>query len=145
MEAVMEGVPQAFFIRTVPQTQRQHGKSNKITLPLHSTTSAWRQIRSTSFGQKPSPCQSETGSTGRKTKILFRKLRKINSRCEYFVRCAWFQDSFLPNPISVWFSLISNGKPRGKATNKFRNKGNVEERCNSTGEIRTWEISEQFS
>ena len=40
MEAVLEGVPQAFFIRTVPQTQRQHGKSNKITLPLHSTTSA---------------------------------------------------------------------------------------------------------
>ena len=25
-----------------------------------------------------------------------------------------------------------------KDTNKFKNKGNVEERCNSTGEIRAW-------
>ena len=41
-------------------------------------------------------------------------------------------------------SPISNSEPRGKVTNKFRNKGNVEERCNSTGEIRTWGISEQF-
>ena len=32
--------PQAFFVRTMPQTQRQHGKSNKNTLPQHSTTSA---------------------------------------------------------------------------------------------------------
>ena len=49
---------------------------------------------------------------------------KINSRFEYFVRCAEFQNSFLPN--------------------KFKNKGNFEDRCNSTGEIRTWGISEQF-
>ena len=98
----------------------------------------------TSFGQKFFLCQSKTGSTGRKTKILFRKLGKINSRCEYFVHCAGFQNSFLPNPISVWSSPIIKGEPRGKVTNKFRNKGNVEERCNSTGEIRTWGISEQF-
>ena len=58
--------------------------------------------------------------------------------------CTEFQNSFLPNPISVWSSPISKGEPRGKVTNKFRNKGNVEERCNSTGEIRTWGISEQF-
>ena len=30
--------PQAFFVRSMPQTQRQHGKSDKITLPQHSTT-----------------------------------------------------------------------------------------------------------
>ena len=136
--------PQAFFVRTMPQTQRQHGKSNKITLPQHSTTSGCRQVKSSSFGQKPFPYQRETSSSGRKTKILFRKLGKINSRCEYFVHCAGFQNSFLPNPISVWSSPISKGEPRGKVTNKFRNKGNVEERCNSTGEIRTWGISEQF-
>ena len=53
---------QAFFVRTMPQTQSQHGKSNKITLPQHSTTSACRQVKSTSFGQKPFPCLSETGS-----------------------------------------------------------------------------------
>ena len=135
--------PQAFFVRAMPQKQRQHGKSNKITLPQHSTTSGCRQVKSTSFGQKPSPCQSETGSTGRKIKILFRKLGKINSRCEFFVHCAGFQNSFFPNPISVWSSSISKSEPREKVTNKFRNKGNVEERCNSTGEIRTWEISEQ--
>ena len=128
----------------MPQTQRQHGKSNKITLPQHSTTSGCRQVKSTSFGQKSFPCQSETGSTGRKTKTLFRKLGKINSRCDYFVHCAGFQNSFLPNPILVWSSPISKGEPRGKVTNKFRNKGNVEERCNSTGEIRTWGISKQF-
>ena len=29
----------AFFIRTMTQTQWQHGKSNKITLPQYSTTS----------------------------------------------------------------------------------------------------------
>ena len=58
--------------------------------------------------------------------------------------CAGFQNSFLPNPISVWFSPISKGEPRGKVINKFRNKGNVEERCNSTGEIRNWGIFEQF-
>ena len=34
--------PQAFFIRAMPQTQRQHGKSNKITLPQHSSTSGCR-------------------------------------------------------------------------------------------------------
>ena len=67
-----------------------------------------------------------------------------NSKWEYFDHCAGFQNSFLSNPISVWSSPISKGEPRGKVTNKFRNKGNVEERCNSTGEIRTWGISEQF-
>ena len=74
--------PQAFFVRTMPQTRRQHGKSNKITLPQHSTTSGCRQVKSTSFAQKHFPCQSKTGFTGRKTKILFRKLGKIDSRCE---------------------------------------------------------------
>ena len=69
---------------------------------------------------------------------------KINSRCEYFVYCAGFQNCFLANPISVWSSPISKGEPRGKVKNKFRNKENVEERYNSTGEIKTWEISEQF-
>ena len=57
--------PQAFFVRTMPQTQRQHGKSNKITLPQHSTTSGCRQIKTASVRQKPFPCQSETGSLGR--------------------------------------------------------------------------------
>ena len=59
------------------------------------------------------------GSTGRKTNILSRKLGKINSRCEYFVHCPGFQNSFLPNHISVWFSPISKGEPKGKVTNKF--------------------------
>ena len=59
--------PQAFFVRTMPQTQRQHGKSNKITLPQHSTTSGCRQIKTASVRQKPFPCQSETGSLGRLT------------------------------------------------------------------------------
>ena len=122
--------PQAFFVRTMPQTQRQHGKSNKITLPQHSRTSGCRQVKSSSFGQKPFPCQRETGSSGRNTKILFRKLGKINSRYEYFVHCTGFQNSFLLNPILVSSSPISKGEPRGKVTNKFRNKGNVEERCN---------------
>ena len=118
--------------------------SNKIILPQHSTIFGCRQVKSTFFGQKPLPCQSETGCTGRKTKTVFKKLGKINSRCEYFVHFAGFQNSFLPNPISVWSFPVSKGKPRGKVTNKFRNKGNVEERCNSTDEIRTWGISEQF-
>ena len=48
-----------------------------------------------------------------------------------------FQNSFLLNPISVWSSPINKSEPRGKITNKFRNKENVEQRCNSTGEIRT--------
>ena len=61
----------------------------------------------------------------------FRKLGKINSRCEYFFHCAGFQNSFLSNPISVWSSPISKGEPKGKVTNKFRNKGNVEERAKS--------------
>ena len=125
----------------MPQTQRQHDKSNKITLPQHSTNSGCRQAKSRSFGQKPFPCQNETGSTERKTKILFRKLGKNNSRCEYFVHCAGFQNSFLTNSISVWFSSISKGEPRGKA-NKFESRKNVKERCNSTCEIRTWAISE---
>ena len=34
------------------QIQRQHGKSNKITLPQHCTTSACRQVKSTFFCQK---------------------------------------------------------------------------------------------
>ena len=72
--------PQAFFVRTMPQTQRQHGKSNKITLPQHSTTSGCRQVKSSSFGQKPFPYQRETSSSGRKTNILFKKLGKINSK-----------------------------------------------------------------
>ena len=135
--------PQAFFVRTMPQTEKQHGKSNKIILPQHSASSGCRQVKSSSFGQKSFPCQSETGSSGRKTKILFRKLGKINSRCEYFVHYSGFQNSFLPNPISVWSSPISKGEPRRKVTNKFKNKGNVEEKGNSTGEIRTWGISEQ--
>ena len=91
--------PQAFFVRTMPQTQRQHGKSNKITLPQHSRTSGCRQVKSSSFGQKPFPCQRETGSSGRKTKILFRKLRKINSRCEYFVIVQGFKIPFSKTPF----------------------------------------------
>ena len=127
----------------MPQTEKQHGESNKIILPQHFASSGCRQVKSSSFGQKPFPCQSETGSSGRKTKILFRKLGKINSRCEYFVHYSGFQNSFLRNPISVWSSPISKGEPRRKVTNKFKNKGNVEEKGNSTGEIRTWGISEQ--
>ena len=91
---------------------------------------------STSFGQKSFPVQSEKNSTSRKTKLLFRKLGKINSRCEYFVHCARFQNLFLSNPISLWYSPISKGEPRGKITNKFRNKGNDDEKCILTGEIR---------
>ena len=137
---------QAFFVRTMPQIQRQHGMSKKYTFPQHSATSGsgCRQVKSTSFAQKAFACQSETSSTGRKTKILFRKLKKINSRFEYFVHCAGFQNSFLPNPISVWPSQISKGEPRGKVTNKFTNKGNIQERCSSAGDIKTWGISEQF-
>ena len=85
-----ECAPQAFFVRSMPQTQRQHGKSNKIILSQHSTTSGCRQVKSTSIGQKSFPGQSESNSTDWKTKILFRKLGKINSRCEYFVHCAGF-------------------------------------------------------
>ena len=70
--------PQAFFIRTMSQTQRQHGESNKITLPKHVATSGYQQVKSTSSDQKPFQYQSKTGSTGRKTKILFRKWGKIN-------------------------------------------------------------------
>ena len=92
---------QAFFVRTMPQTQRQHGKSNKITLLQHSTTSGYRQVKSSSFGQKSFPYQRETSSCSWKTKLLFGKFGKINSRCEYFVHCPGFQNSFLPNPISV--------------------------------------------
>ena len=50
-----------------------------------------------------------------------------------------------PKPHFSLSSPISKGEPRGKFTNKFRNKENVEERCSSTGEIRTWSISEQFA
>ena len=53
---------QAFFARSMPQTQRQHGKSNKITLSQHFTTSGCRQVKSTSFDQKSFPGQSETSS-----------------------------------------------------------------------------------
>ena len=80
-------------------------------------------------------------------KCLFRKQGKIvtkKKRCEYFVHCAGFHNSFLPDAISLWFSPISKGEPRGKVTNKFINKRNVEQRSSSTGEIRTWGISEQF-
>ena len=63
----------------------------------------------------------------RKTSIFLRKLGKIKSRCEYFVHSAGFQNTFLPNPISVWFSPFSKSESRGKVTNKIRNKGNVEE------------------
>ena len=140
-----ECAPQAFFVRSMPQTQRQHGKSlPHLTLPQHFTTSGCRQVKSTSFGQKSFPGQNEASTTGRNSKVFFRKLGKINSRCEYFVRCTGFQNSFFSNPISIWSSPISKSEARGKITNKFRNKGNVEERCNSTGEIRTWGISEQF-
>ena len=64
--------------------------------------------------------------TGRKPKILFRKIGKINSRCEYFAHCSGLQNSFLPNPISVWCSPISKGESKGKVTNEFENKGNAE-------------------
>ena len=115
--------PQAFFIRTMPQTQRQNGKSNKITLSQHAATSGYRQVKKTSFAQKPFQYQGKTGSAGRKTKILFRKWGKINSRHEYFVRWAGFENSFLPNnfSISVWSSPIDKGEPRAKVTNIFRN------------------------
>ena len=33
--------PRAFVVRIIPETQKQHGKSNKITLPQHSTTSGY--------------------------------------------------------------------------------------------------------
>ena len=113
---------QAFFNRTMPQTQRQHDKSNKITFPQHHTL----------------------------TQLLDQTVQKYILWSEAFSmskRDNWekltddmnilsiVQGSFLPNPISVWSSPISKGEPRGK----------VEERCNSTVEIRTWWISEQFS
>ena len=57
-------------------------------------------------------------------------------RCEYFVHCAGFHNSFLPNAISVWFSPISKGETRGKVTNKFINKRNVEQRCSAVQQVR---------
>ena len=118
MEGVVEGVHhQHFSLEKYQKIQRQYDKGNKTTLAQHYTTCGCRQVKSISFGQKPCPCQSETGSTGRKTKILFRKMGKINSRCEYFVHCAWFQNSFLLKLISVWSSPISKDEPRGKVTN----------------------------
>ena len=77
--------------------QRQHGKSNKNTLPQHSTTFGCRLVKSSSFGQKPVPCQRGTGSSGRKTEIVFRKLGKINSRC--FVHCTGFKIPFSQTPF----------------------------------------------
>ena len=40
-----ECAPQAFFVRIMPQTKRQHRQSNKITLPQHSLTSGCRQVK----------------------------------------------------------------------------------------------------
>ena len=61
----------------MPQALRQHGKSNKTTLPQHSITSECRQDRSTSFGPKPIPCQIETDSFGSKTKFYSENGEKL--------------------------------------------------------------------
>ena len=104
MEEVVEGVHHKHSSLEQCHKHRQHGKSNKITLPQHSTTFGCRQVKSSSFGLKPVPCQRGTGSSGRKTKIVFRKLGKINLRCEYLsiVQVSEFLSpkphfSFLPN------------------------------------------------
>ena len=66
-------------------------------------------------------------------------MRKINSRCKYFVHCRGFQNSFLPDPISVWSSPISKGEPGGKVTNKFRKemlrKGAIEQAKSEPGKF----------
>ena len=66
-----------FFVRTMPKAQRKHGQSNKITLPQHSSTSRSRQVKNTSFGQKTFSCQSESGSSDRKTKINAESWEKL--------------------------------------------------------------------
>ena len=124
MKEIVEGVHHKHF--SLEQchnttTQRQHGKSNKIILPQHSTTSGCRQVKSTYF---------------------VRNLFHVKARqAPLSGNLKFYSENFNPNPISAWSSQISKGEPRGKITNKFRNKRNVEERSNSTGGIRTWGFS----
>ena len=51
-----------------------------------------------------------------------------------------FKIPFSQTPFQYGPPQLAKGEPREKVTTKFRNKGNVEERCNSTSEIRTWRI-----
>ena len=53
-----------------------------------------------------------------------------------------FKIAFPQTPFQ--FGPPQLARVKGYKRYKFRNNGNVEKRCNSTGEIRTWEISEQF-
>ena len=65
---------------------------------------------------------------------------KTNSRCEYFVHCAGFQNSLLPNSISVWSYPISKGEPSGKVTSNFEEmlkKGAIQQVISEPGEFRS--------
>ena len=71
-------------------------------------------------------------------KLFLRKMGKTNSRCEYFVHCAGFQNSLLPNSISVWSYPISKGEPSGKVTSNFEEmlkKGAIQQLKSEPGEF----------
>ena len=85
-----------------------------------------RQVKSTSFGQKPFPCQSETGSTSNKTRPKFysENWKKLTQDLNFLT---------VERGFKVPFSQINS-----------KIKQILRTGCNSTGEIRTWGISEQF-
>ena len=95
--------PQAFFVRSTPQTQRQHSKSNKIILPQHSATSGCRQVKSTSFDQKSFPGQSEASSTGGRLKFYSENWGKLTQDVNILSIVQGFQKFLSPKP---YFSMV---------------------------------------
>ena len=91
--------PQVFFVRTMPQRQRQHGKSNKITLPQHSTTSGCRQVKSSSFDQKPFPCQRETGPLAGRLKFYSENWEKLTQDVNILSIVQGFKIPFSQTPF----------------------------------------------
>ena len=77
-------------------------------------------------------------------KVSFKKFGKINAGWEYLNNSSRVQNFIILNTISAYFTWNDKGKSEREAIDKFRDTGNVEERCNSTGATRTRTISEHF-
>ena len=108
-----------------------------MTLPQHSTTSGCRQVKRTSFGQKPFPYQKETGSTGRRLKSYSENWEKLTQDVNILSIVEGFKIPFSQTPFQYSPSQLAR-------VNQEERLQINSERCNSTGETRTWGIFEQF-
>ena len=114
--------------------------SNKVALPQHSTTSASRKVKSTSLVRNLFYVKARQAPLAGRVKFYSKNWEKLTQYVNILSitqgsKIPFSQTPFQYGPPPPQLAKVNQEE---KDINKFKNKENVEERCNSTGEIRAW-------